>query len=188
VFDTRRFTFGALLLLLAHSAFAAVSIQYSVVPVGGSTYRYVYSITNTATSGSPSVKLFDVYFDTSLYQSGSLQIVTPDPLHTQWSEQLFSAAPGVPGAYDALSLMGGIAPGTTVTGFSVQFTWLGSGVPGAQPFQIFDAGTFAVLQNGTTSSNPASVPAASTLALSLLALGLALSAAFQLRDRLGART
>jgi hypothetical protein len=187
-FGTRAFGPGALLLLLAHSAFAAVSIQYTIVPVGGNVYRYVYSITNNAATGSAAIQLFDILFDTSLYQESSLQIVTPAPLHTQWSEQLLSSAPSVPAAYDALSLTGGIAAGSTVTGFSVQFTWLGTGNPGSQPFQVFDPNTFAVLQSGVTSTLPVGVPAASTLTLFLLGVGLSLAAAFQMRERLAGRT
>ena len=152
------------------------------------TYRYVYSITNNAATGSAAIQLFDILFDTSLYQESSLQIVTPAPLHTQWSEQLLSSAPSVPAAYDALSLTGGIAAGSTVTGFSVQFTWLGTGTPGPQPFQVFDPNTFAVLQSGVTSTLPVGVPAASTLTLFLLGVGLSLAAAFQMRERLAGRT
>ncbi len=188
VFGTRGFTPCAFLLLLAHSAFAAVSIQYTLTPLGGNNYRYVYSISNTATGGSTTVQLFDIYFDTTLYQESSLQIVTPNALHTQWDEQLLTSAPGVPAAYDALSLAGGIAPGTTVTGFSVTFRWLGAGVPGAQPFQIWDTGRFVILQSGTTFSSAIGVPTASTLMLSLIGVGLSLSAAFQMRDRLAARS
>jgi len=180
-FGTRGFAAGALLLAVAHAASAAVSIQYSVVHVSGNVYQYVYSITNSGASTTP-VRLFDILFDTSLYQESSLQIVTPNPLHTQWSEQLLASAPAVAAAYDALSLTGGIAPGSTVSGFSVQFTWLGSGTPGSQPFQIFDPTTFAVLQTGQTVS-PFGIPTASTLSLSLIGVGLSISAALQLRNR-----
>jgi hypothetical protein len=181
-FGTRTFAAGTLLLAFAQAAAATVSIQYNVVHVSGNLYRYVYSITNSGPGASP-VQLFDILFDTALYQESSLQIVTPNPLHTQWSEQLLTSAPAVPAAYDALSLTGGIAPGSTVTGFSVQFTWLGSGTPGGQPFQVFDATTFAVLQSGQTAAPVIAVPAASTLSLSLIGLGLSLAAALQLRNR-----
>jgi hypothetical protein len=180
-FGTRGFAAGALLLAFVQAASGAVSIQYSVVHVSGNVYQYVYSITNSGSSASP-VQLFDILFDTSLYQESSLQIVTPNPLHTQWSEQLLASAPSVPAAYDALSLTGGIPPGSTVSGFSVQFIWLGSGTPGGQPFQVFDATTFAVLQTGQTFS-PLTIPTASTLSLSLIGLGLSISTALQLRNR-----
>jgi hypothetical protein len=150
--------------------------------VGGNVYRYVYSITNSG--GSPVVQLFDILFDTSLYQESSLLIVTPAPLSSQWAQQiLHSVPPAVPAAYDAFAITGGIPAGTTITGFSVQFTWLGSGTPGPQPFQVYDATTFSLLQTGATLLAPTSVPAASTVSLSLLGLGLAVAAAYQARLR-----
>lgn len=169
------------LLVFSQAAFAAVSIQYSVVPMGGNVYRYIYSISNLGVG--PAVQLFDILFDTSLYQEGSLQIVTPSPLNTQWSQQiLHSIPPGVPASYDALSLTGGIPSGTTVSGFSVQFTYLGSGTPGAQPFQVYDPGTLNLVQSGQAVPAP-SVPVASTLSLILLAIGLAATTAYQLRAK-----
>lgn len=174
----------SVILLLSTQAFAAgtTSIQYSLVSLGGNAYRYIYSITNNGSSGAP-VQLFDILFDTSLYQESSLQIVTPSSLHSQWSEVLLAGVPpAIPAAYDALALQGGVAAGTTVTGFSVQFTWLGPGVPGAQPFQIYDPQTFQLTQSGqTSSSSSVSVPAASTLSLILLGVGLVLAVAYWMR-------
>ena len=170
------------LLCSTTAATAAVSIQYSVVPVSGNVYRYVYSISNSG--GGSAVQLFDILFDTSLYQEASLQIVTPAPLSTQWTQKILSSVPpAVPAAYTALSLTGGIPAGSTVSGFSVQFTWLGSGVPGAQPFEIFDATTFNLVQSGATSSTPLTVPTASTLSLALLGVGLCAAAAYQTQLR-----
>jgi len=173
------------ILLLSTQAFAAgtTTIQYSLVPLGGNVYRYIYSITNNGSveDGAP-IQLFDTLFDTSLYQESSLQIVTPSSLHSQWSEVLLSGVPpAIPAAYDALALQGGIAAGTTVTGFSVQFTWLGPGVPGVQPFQIYDPTSFQLVQSGQTSSSSLSVPAASTLSLILLGVGLVLTVAYWMR-------
>jgi hypothetical protein len=177
-----RFAIWIALLLSGRIAFAAVNVRYIVEPVGGNVYRYVYSITNSG--GSPTVQLFDILFDTSLYQESSLQIVTPAPLNSQWSQQiLHSVPPIVPAAYDVFSIAGGIPAGATVTGFSVQFTYLGSGTPGAQPFQVYDATTFALLQAGTTLQGITSIPTASTVSLSVLGLGLAIAAACQARLR-----
>jgi hypothetical protein len=159
-----------------------ISIDYSLVPLGGNVYRYVYTITNNGSLGNATrVQLFDILFDPSLYQEPSLQIVTPASLQTQWSELLLKSVPGVSAAYDALALQGGIPVGSTVSGFSVQFVWLGSGVPGTQPFQIFDPNTFQLLQTGqtTTPSSPVAAPAASTFSLILLAVGLALTGGCQ---------
>jgi hypothetical protein len=181
-----RYRFAAgLLFVLATQAFAdtPISIQYTLVPLGGNVYQYVYSIRNNGTlPGGSAVKLFDIFFDSSLYQKSSLQIVTPSSLQSQWSEVLLAVIPPViPAEYDVLSLQGGIPVGGAVTGFSVKFTWLGSGVPGAQVFQISDPSTFQVLQTGQTVLDPTSVPAASTLSLILIGLGLALLAAYQIR-------
>jgi hypothetical protein len=173
-----------LLLAAAQTAAAAISIQYTVVPVGGNVYRYVYSLTNSA--GSPAVQLFDILFDASQYLESSLQIITPAPLNTQWQQQiLHSVPPSIPAAYDALALSGGIPAGSTVTGFSVQFTWLGTGTPGPQPFQIFDSSTFALLQSGTTTATGqiVGVPAVSPFSLGLLGIALAIAAALQTRLR-----
>jgi hypothetical protein len=172
-----RLTAAAVLLFGAH-AFAAVSIQYKLVPVGGNVYRYVYSISNSGPAGTAApVRSFDILFDTSRYQQSSLQIVTPGTLQLGWSEIFLGALPGLPTAYDVLALHGGGIPaGNTVSGFVVQFTWLGSGLPGPQPFQIYDPLTFHVLQNGTTAPDFDSVPAASTWSLMLIGAGLTLAA------------
>ncbi len=82
--------------------------------------------------------------------------------------------------YDALALSVGIPAGGTVSGFAVQFNWIGSGEPGAQPFQIFDPDTFQLLQTGQTfSAQP--IPAASTLSLILLGIAIVLIVVYQVR-------
>jgi hypothetical protein len=191
LFGARGIAATFFLLAAAQTAAAAISIQYTVVPVGGNVYRYVYSLTNSA--GSPAVQLFDILFDTSQYQESSLTIVTPPPLNAQWQQQiLHSVAPSIPAAYDALSLSGGIPAGSTVTGFAVQFTWLGTGTPGPQPFQVFDSSTFALLQSGTTAAaaQVVGVPGASPFSLGILGIALAIAAAVQkqLRTSLPSRS
>lgn len=184
LFGTRGLAAFFLLLCSTRAAVATVSIQYSVVPLGGNVYKYVYSISNSG--GSPAVQLFDILFDTSLYQESSLQIVTPAPLSTQWTQQiLHSVPPALPAGYSALALSGGIPAGSTVSGFAVQFTWLGSGVPGAQPFQIFDT-SFNLLQSGASTQAPLTVPASSTLSLAVLGVALSAAAAYQTRLRTAA--
>jgi len=182
------FATAAVLLLYPQSAAGAVSVQYTLVPMGGNVYRYIYSITNDGSlPGGAPVQLFDIGFDPTLYSS--LSIVTSQvnsALNAQWTQSIFPAGPGFPALYNALSISAsvGIPAGSTATGFAVQFTWLGAtGQPGAQPFQIYNPSApppIPVLQSGNTFS-PAGVPVSSDLSLLLIGLGLALAATYQLR-------
>lgn len=152
---------GSFLLITGLTAPAqAVSIQYDVVALGGNQYRYDYSVTNDGSLGSgAAVQLFDIFFDPASYLESSLMIATPVPLGQDWDQLILASAPGVPAAYDALALAGGIADGTTVAGFAVEFSWIGQGLPGAQPFEIYDPVTFALLEQGISTS-PVPVPGA----------------------------
>jgi len=161
----------------ASSTAHAVFIQYELVPLGGSSYRYVYSVENNGSLGAGvAVSLFDVMFDPTLYDESSLNITTPAPLGNAWDQIILASAPGVPAAYDALALAGGVADGATLGGFSVEFTWLGAGTPGNQSFAIYDPDSFNLLEEGMT-SNLAAVPLPASLwlfgsgALTLLGLG-----------------
>jgi hypothetical protein len=66
-----------------------------------------------------------------------------------------------------LALGLGIAPNTVLSGFSVEFDFLGAGIPSSQLFDIIDPNTFAVLESGTTS--PVPIPGSIILMLSGLA-------------------
>ena len=165
----------ALAAFAGQASAATISISYNLIPLGGSTYEYVYSIYNDGSMPSgAAVQLFDIDFSTSLYQQSSLLIMTPSSFDTQWSQQLLAPV-GPPGvAFDVCATPAGnptcpttpgIAAGTGLTGFAVAFNWLGSGTPGSQPFQIFTANS-TLVENGTTVA-----PEPSTLAL----LGLALA-------------
>jgi hypothetical protein len=166
--------FGAcLVFLLAGHAFAStISVQYSLTPLGGQVYVYTYSVTNNGSLGAGvPVQLFDVLFDPALYQESSLHIVTPSSLHSQWEETLLSSVPPLPADYDAFALSGGIADGSTVSGFAVQFHWLGTGTPGSQPFEVFNPVTFQLLQAAQTSgASVSAVPEPASSAMIALAL------------------
>ena len=148
---------GAAALLSNPASCGVVEVGYHVSNLGGNQYQYSYSVSNNGSlpSGSP-VQLFDILFDPLLYQNGSLNIVTPDQPKSDWSEELLTAiAPGLPMDYDALALNGGIAAGSSVSGFAVQFRWIGQGLPGSQPFQIYSPIDFSLLQSGeTTTTTP----------------------------------
>lgn len=143
----------------------AVAIEYAVAPLGGDSWRYDYTITNI---GLPAT--FDeltVYFDVSQYTLLANALAPPG-----WDLIVVQPDAGIPsnGFYDALSLFG--APGdATLSGFSVSFTYLGSGTPGAQLFELIDSSDFSLVQSGTTQlPGPViGVPEPSTLSLMLLA-------------------
>jgi hypothetical protein len=143
----------ALVLFLSVRAFGGVvTINYDLMPISGDTYRYVYTVSNNGGLG-PGVPLtlFDVLFDPALYDFSSLTIVTPSPLSTQWSEMLFPPLIGVPAAYDVQATGPGIPDGGSASGFAVEFKWIGPGLPGGQPFEIF-TDNFELAQTGATES------------------------------------
>lgn len=91
-----------------------------------------------------------------------------------WSEFISDPVPDLaPGIYDAFRSPG-IAATQTETGFRVSFTWLGTGTPGIQTFDIVDSNTFETLESGITSlAQTSSVPEPGTLGLLLIgAIGL----------------
>lgn len=147
---------GALLAALAMSGSRseAVTIRYDVVPLGGQTYQYVYTVENDGAPGAAPVRLFDVSFDPDLYETVSLTQTTPAPLSNAWSQDFLSAVPGVAAAYDVSATGGGVGVGQVASGFSVRFLWLGEGLPGAQPFEIYDPTTFARIGQGVTVPAP----------------------------------
>src|SRR5262245_23660898 len=134
----------------------ATVITAELTALGGDEYRAVYSVANDGSLGGGSaIVLFDVLFDPAQFLESSLAIVTPPALAAGWDELLLGSAPGVPAAYDALAVAGGIAAGAAVSGFAVEFVWLGAGTPtGVQPFAIYDPQTFALLESGLTVPEP----------------------------------
>ena len=152
----------------------SLPVIYSLINLGGGEFQYDYSIYNNGTLGSGvPVQLFDVAFDPALYSG--LSIVTPNPLASNWTEQIFPPVGSSAADFDVSTPQnGGIPVGSTVSGFAVDFTWLGQGQPGSQPFQVFDPNSFAQLQSGNTvttvslpsfqggtASNPAALPGGS---------------------------
>jgi hypothetical protein len=168
---------GLFLVCLTGQALAStISIGYTLNQVSGNVYDYVYSVFNNGTlpAGGP-VQLFDISFDPNLYSN--LQIVTPSSFQSQWYEQILPAGGGLPALYDVCATplgnptcptTSGVTSGNTLTGFSVQFNWLGTGLPGSQPFEIDNANNPSQkLETGVTGPEPSSI--------FLAAFGLALA-------------
>lgn len=139
----------------------ATIITYDLTNLGGNRWEYSYSVTNDSMS-SP-IEEFTIYFDLELYENllvgNTLNdwdaiVVQPDP------EPDFEAD----GFYDALALLTGIAPGETVSGFTVSFDWLVTGLPGYQFFEVVDPSNLEALDSGWTVTTT-SVPEPGTLLL-----------------------
>lgn len=169
----------AALLLVASNA-PATTIQSTITAVGVDHYRAVYTVENDGTLGT-ALAGFSILFDPALYLESSLAIVTASPLADAWDETVLGSAVLVPAAYDVLALAGGIPVGSAAAGFAVEFTWLGPGAPGTQPFEVFDPTTFQVLETGTTTL----VPDPGTM--TLLAAGVGGLAGVRRRPRLAHR-
>ncbi|MCX7290578.1 hypothetical protein, partial [Janthinobacterium sp.] len=110
------------LLLWAMSAAHAATIGYTATSLGGTQWRYDYTVSNT-TLAIP-IAEFTLFF--SVGQYANLHSVSAAP---GWDVLLVPPDPAIPasGYLDALALAGGIIPGATATGFSVTFDYLGAG-------------------------------------------------------------
>lgn len=166
---------GALasLCLLSSSAVFATSISYTLDANGGGNYTYNYTVDNTA---GPDINGFAIDFDETLYDEFNLTVVDPaswfgvvigsfapfDPAQVDWAH----GDPSTPTVF---------ATGSTASGFSVTFDWLGAaGGPGVQDFYTYDA-NFADLDAGVTTldnSGPGPGPVPAPGALIMLGLGI----------------
>jgi hypothetical protein len=154
----------------------ATTITYDFASLGGTQYRYDYTVTNDG-SITGNISLFDLLFDPSLYDEASLTNLSDPSLAAEWDQIFLASGLLVPAALDALALNGGIGVGSSVSGFSVAFSWRGEGLPGAQDFEIYDPETFDLLGAGRTQfAPPVSVPEPATLVLFVLGL---IGSAFQ---------
>jgi hypothetical protein len=130
-----------------------VTVTYDTAQLSASRWQYTYTVDNTAL-GQP-VNEFTIWFGHDAY--GNLALATLNPPAAAWNELVIQPDPLLSdaGYYDALALAGGIPVGGGVSGFAVQFDWLGTGLPGAQPFDIVDPQTLQPLYSGTTVPEPA---------------------------------
>ena len=129
----------------------ATTILYdlSISNIGGNRWEYTYSVTNDSMSSA--IEEFTIYFNLGLYDNLTVSNTPAD-----WNAIAINPDPAIiaDGFYDALALAAGIAPGATVSDFSVSFDWLVAGIPGSQFFEVVDPSTFDVLDSGNTAPVP----------------------------------
>lgn len=131
----------------------ATSIEYEISNISGNTWEYSYEVFND--SLSVDIEDFVVYFDYNLYEN---LVAVSTPL--DWDPLVLQPDTGLPsdGVYDVLALSIGIVPGDSLGGFTVQFDFLGTGIPGAQTFDVVDASSFDLLDGGMTVLRSSRVP------------------------------
>lgn len=123
----------------------ATTITYEATNISGSQWECTYSVTNDTLGAD--IEEFTIYFDLGLYDN---LVATDTPY--DWDPLVINPDPNIPddGYYDALAWSVGIAPGETLSGFTVMFDYLGPDAPGSQYFEVVDAWTWEVLDSGDT--------------------------------------
>lgn len=171
-----QFVFSAACLASFPTTGSAAVISFTQTLLGGTQWRYDYSVAATATDST--IDEFTIFFDPLRYANLVLESAPPslDALVIQPDTQI-----PADGFFDVLVLNGGINPGTSLGPFSVSFDFLGTGTPGAQRFDIVDPNTFSTLSTGFTTPAviapppTSNVPEPDSLALTGLAFALILT-------------
>ena len=156
-------------------------LSYTATDISGSTWEYNYTITNNLTVN---LTEFTTFF--TLGQYTNLDVLSaPGNWEGGGGALAINPDPSLPadGFFDAEASDAGLAPGASQGGFSVEFTYLGTGTPGAQLFNFVDSSSFATLEAGNTTLSsggsgtvsapeidPSSWAVAMTLLLGMLAL------------------
>jgi len=163
----------------------AIAIQYDTL-VTDTGWRYTYTVSDFV-FGANQVLYID--FDSTLYSD--LQDTSPSD-NAGWSTLIFPTSDLPTGSFVALSPDPGASPAEP---FTVEFTWLGTGTPGAQLFYLIqlNAAGDALYQFAADGSvltgDPGSGPTGTTqptpepATLGLLTMGAAIACAARRRRR-----
>jgi hypothetical protein len=152
-------------------------ISYDVTSLGGTTWRYDYTIAND--SLEVPVEEFTVYFE-----AGSFLNLRSPAGPSNWDVLAVEPDTALPddGFFDALALIGGLMPGGAQNGFSIEFDFLGAGTPGSQFFEFLTA-SLDILDVGFTQLAAVPAPVPEPASGSLFAGALAWVAFRKLRRR-----
>ena len=154
---------------------ALIDVDYTATFLGGDQWRYDYAVTNNSDAG---IYVLNLNYDANSY---GFDWVFDDPEEAVMYDSDFMAAPdGWASVALAGSIPNGLIPHTlmfytddapigllgTLDMFSVTFSWFGSGDPGSQYFQAYDA-NWGFIGDGNTSigNDTPVVPEPGTLAL-----------------------
>jgi hypothetical protein len=172
-----RLMIGAWLAVSAALAWSSpVVLRYETMALAApSRYAYSYQVENL--SFDDGVAWVSIDFETHLYDASSLVI---RQLSAGWDGQVLAPTLGDPAQFDVFTTTGVLGRGGIATSFMIEFTWLGSGQPGAQDFKIWDPQSFDLQYQGRSVPAGATVPEPETWQL----LALALLAAAGMRARL----
>ncbi len=164
------------LLLFSASISSATTITYTATNLTDTTpgedlWQYSYTVSGYTFDTDFG---FAIRFDYTLYSA----LEDPPPfVNADWDPIVIQPDPALPdpGTYDALAR---VDAASLADPFTVAFLWLGTGTPGAQPFDVysFTSGVVEVFEEGQTTPAAAPVPEPATLLLfgpGLAALGYA---------------
>lgn len=161
-------TLGILLASQA-SAMPAVALNYQITSLGSDNYQLDYTLQNQSAAGGlnelilffngsdtpgadfPPLSISD---PTGWTHTGAGAVIAPDPGHYAWAIDWVDADPNDPG----------VAEGSELSGFSVQFHWSNPDeTPGSQFFEAFGA---------TPNEGLSAVPEPNSAALAACGFGL----------------
>ena len=145
----------------------ATTITYDVNNIAGNRWEYVYTVNNDTLAGN--ILEFTVFFAASSYEN-----LLADATPSDWNPLVIQPDTSLPadGFYDSLALVSGIAPNTSLSGFTVSFDFLGSGTPGNQPYDIVDPATFETIVSGNTRLNSSNVPEPGELPMLIIGVSM----------------
>ncbi len=160
-----RFVTALILLVTVVNSSNAATVNYEITNILGNRWQYNYSVYND--SLTIDIEEFLIFFDHNAFDNLAVvdTPVTWDPLVIQPD----SALPD-DGYFDALALGSGIAPGTSLSGFLIEFDYLLSGPPGSQYFEVRDSISFDLLESGNTVLANGSVPEPNTMFLAIIGI------------------